>query len=508
MTEENRPEEEEPTEWNERQTNLLFTGHMAEMFFGKDEDGNIIPKIFYGEFLSLVLQQVKHIVVLRRTKEIYIYNEENGKYEGGNLLGKQLLYELIHHILGQYYREHRAKQVYESIITTEEIVKYREELNPPLHLIGFENGILDISSVPYKFLPHNPKYFYTNFLTIDYDPTATCEDWLKFLNSSFRPDDIIFLQQWVGSCFLREIKPPNWKAVMLHGPTKTGKSTFTHVLHALFGETSVIVPLHKFQDKYERFRLYGKLLNAVADISSTELHDTSYFKRIVAGDKISARTLYLPSVDFIPYTKHLFSCNLIPSTWDDSGAFFERWRLVLVNLEQFLDTNPNQIKDLLTRLTTKESLSGILNWALEGLQKYLKQGYYSNCPDKEETRRLWNLFTDPQTAFMSSNWVRFIPTVSETKEEFHQHFIKFCESKGITPWNKIRFGRMLKKNYVKTGALTETRETPKDGEQVPCWAGIKIIPQTNEQRERQAKELAEEREREARFDRIMKGGKP
>ncbi len=490
-------------EWSKKEIDLLFKGFKAPMFFGINKKGNIDPNIFYTEKLSLVLQQVKSIVVIRKTREVYIYNGK--KYVGGNLLGKQILFELIHHILGTFYREFRAKQVFESIVTTEKIVKYREELNPPLNLIGFENGILDISTVPYKRLPHSPKYFFTEFLTIEHDPTATYEDWLKFLNSSFRPDDIIFLQQWVGSCLLREIKPPNWKAVMLHGPTKTGKSTFIHVLRALFGSASVAIPLHSFKDKFERVRFFNKMLNAHADISSTELHDTSWFKTIVAGDTISARTLYCPSFEYRPYTKHVFSCNNMPPTWDDSGAFFERWRLTLVNREQFLDNNPNQIKDLLAKLTTKKSLTGILNWILEGLHKFLKQGYYSNCPDKEETSRLWNLFTDPQSAFMYSKWVRLSSTDSETKEDLYQHFVKFCESKGITPWSKKRFGRALTKNFVAKGMLTGTRETQKDGKQVPCWNGIKIIPQTNEQKEQQAKELAEERERERVIEKALEG---
>jgi putative DNA primase/helicase len=479
-------------EVDKREIEMLFKGLLVSRYFGRDKKGNIIPSIFYPESVSRDLQKIKSIIVMRDNLDIYIYNEENGKYEPN---GKQLLRELIHKILGELYREPRAKQVIESI-TSSIVVKDRNDLNPPLHLIGFENGILDISTFPYKRLPHSPKYFFTEFLAIEHNPTATCKEWEKFLNSSYRPADIIFLQQWVGSCLLREIKPPNWKAVMLHGPTKTGKSTFIHVLNALFGSSAVNVPLHSFKDKFERVRFYGRLLNAHADIGSTELHDTSAFKTTVAGDTISARTLYCPSFDFSPYPKHIFSCNDMPPTWDDSGAFFERWRLVIVNLEQFLDTNPNQDKKLLTKLTTKEELSGILNWALEGLQKFLKQGYYSQCPDKEETRRLWQLFSNPQGAFMYSNWVKFVSEHSETKENLYQHFVKFCEGKGITPWSKARFGRALRKHFVAKGYLTESRETQKDGKQVPCWRGIKLIPQTPRKIKEQQEELALERERE------------
>jgi len=137
-------EQPPPKEWDKKSIDLLFKGLKADMFFDIDENGKI--KAFLGEKLSLVLQQVKHIVVLRRSQEIFIYNETNGKYEGKGILGKNLLYELIHDILGTYYREHNAKQVYESIITSRRIVKYREDLNPPLHLIGFKNGIPNISS--------------------------------------------------------------------------------------------------------------------------------------------------------------------------------------------------------------------------------------------------------------------------------------------------------------------------------------------------------------------------
>lgn len=510
MAEEDKTEQPKPKLWNKRETGLLFKGRMVHLFFGTTEKGTIIPNIFYGEFLSKILQQVKSIVVLRRTKEIFIYSENTGKYEGKGILGKQLLYELIHDILGQHYREHRAKQVYESIITSKDIVKYREELNPPLNLIGFENGILDINKTPYKWLPHSPEYFFTELLKIKYNPKAKCKVWLKFLNSSFYPEDVVFLQQWVGSCLLREIVKPNWKCVVLHGPTRTGKSTFVHVLKALFGTAAVSVALHCFKDKYERYRFYGKLLNAHADISSNELHDTSWFKTVIAGDNISARTLYFPSIEFSPYTKHLFCCNNLPQTWDDTDAFWDRMRLTQVNREQFFPINEHTIGNLFTLLTAPEELSGILNWMLEGLQKYRKQGYYSNCPDAKETERQWKLNSNPQGAFMHSVWIKFVSTVSETKEDLYQHFVKFCESKKVTPWSKDRFGKTLTKYFVKTGFLMSTRENKTiDGKekQVPCWSGIKIIPQTNEYMEQQAKEQAQAEERERMFDRVLEEGK-
>jgi len=127
-----------------------------------------------------------------------------------------------------------------------------------------------------------------------------------------------------------------------------------HVLKALFGRASVSVALQNFKDKFERYRFYGILLNAHADISSDELHDTSWFKTIVAGDNISARTLYFPSIEFSPYTKHIFCCNDLPQTWDDTDAFWGRVRLTSVNKQQFFDNNPNIIRDLFAQLTTPE----------------------------------------------------------------------------------------------------------------------------------------------------------
>ncbi len=55
------------------------------------------------------------------------------------------------------------------------------------------------------------------------------------------------------------------------------------------------------------------------------------------------------------------------------------------------------------------------------------------------------------------------------------------------------------KRYVNTGILVATRETQEDGNQIPCWRGIKIVEQEDEEGKEEMEGIAEEQSIEDAF---------
>src|SRR5208283_2759033 len=95
------------------------------------------------------------------------------------------------------------------------------------------------------------------------------------------------------------------------------------------------------------------------------------FKMLTGGDSIGTEKKFKDEYSFVNYAKLIFSANKPPKVTDeDSYAFWRRWILI-----EF----PNQFGDdkkdpeILNKLTAEAELSGLLNWALEGLARLRQQ---------------------------------------------------------------------------------------------------------------------------------------
>ncbi len=95
-------------------------------------------------------------------------------------------------------------------------------------------------------------------------------------------------------------------------------------------------------------------------------------------------------VYFENYAKLIFSANELPYTDDTSDVFFRRW-IILDFPYQFVDVpdieNENERQKDPTideQLHTQQELSGVLNWALGGLDHLLKQNRFSENTHSRE----------------------------------------------------------------------------------------------------------------------------
>ena len=165
MTEETTKEEHDKLV-----TDLLFKGQFAGKYFNKE--GRFQPAL-----LSIDIQKMFRIVTMKDNREIWIYNPEKGHYEPN---GAETLRAIIKKILGTEYREQHAKATIDDI--TASTYLERKDFHHAEHLIPVKNGLIDLlTPEPYQLLEHDPKYYVTGVLPVDYDPNAKCPVFLKFL---------------------------------------------------------------------------------------------------------------------------------------------------------------------------------------------------------------------------------------------------------------------------------------------------------------------------------------
>lgn len=243
----------------------------------------------------------------------------------------------------------------------------------PIHLIPLQNGLFDINTG--ELLPHTSDYFYTTKLAVIYDKKASCPQIKKFIGEIFYAEDINVVQELLGYLFLRDYR--FHVAGALIGSGANGKSTFLEMVKRLLGEENVAtVTLQELcEDKFARAFLFGKHANICYDLPATSLADTSIFKGLTGNDTITAQFKYGHFFQFKNHAKLLFGMNQRPNTPDDSEAYHSRW----INLKMDAYFPPEKREpNLLDKLTTQDELSGLFNWSIEGLNRLLEQGGFSD----------------------------------------------------------------------------------------------------------------------------------
>jgi putative DNA primase/helicase len=162
--------------------------------------------------------------------------------------------------------------------------------------------------------------------------------------------------------------------LLLLGTGANGKSVVFEILTALFGEENIShYSLHSLQREYYRAMIGNKLLNYASEIS-TRL-ESDIFKKLSSGEPCEARLPYGKPFLVRDYARLAFNCNELPRDVEHTNAFFRRFLII-----KFDVTIPEEKRNpKLADEIIETELSGVFNWLLDGLQRLLKQGGFSEC---------------------------------------------------------------------------------------------------------------------------------
>ena len=265
----------------------------------------------------------------------------------------------------------------------------------PLEIINLENGIYNWTTN--QLHPWNPKVYTTIQLPVTYDSNAICPNWLKALGEWVDDmDTISFLQEFVGLCLIPDTSFRT--AVFLYGTGANGKSMFLDTIRTLFGTSLVSIPLHRLTNRFETVYLQNMLVNICGDIDSQYIKDTGLLKSMIGGDELRGEIKHGKSYDFNPVCRFMFSANAIPNVGDKSFGWISRWKFV--EFPNTFKINP-AYKIEFENLFAQER-SGILNWAIKGLQRLKKQNQWTQGARMIEAEDEYRQQNDNVAAFLTS----------------------------------------------------------------------------------------------------------
>jgi putative DNA primase/helicase len=329
--------------------------------------------------------------------------------------------------LGKHRKRFTKSVMYNFIhfCIADDLVDSDKARNDQVIYLTLQNGLFDL--VEETLISHTPEIFTTNLLPYDYEPSAQCPMWEKYLDDVFMGDQdkIIFAQESIGYAFLKEIPKP--AVFFLIGSGSNGKSVFVNTISNLFGEENVsTISLNQLTNEYYTLGLFGKMVNISSETPHKKQINTDMVKAAVAGDWISGRNPYKEPTKFKPYAKHFLSMNQIPKIDDTSHGWWRRI-YILEFLREFSETEMDvHLTDKL-----KIELSGIFNWALDGYKRLRKNNFiFSKGISMQKSKQQYKNQSNSVFAFISHYLEKTDEDSRVMLKNTYELYESFCNSEG------------------------------------------------------------------------------
>jgi putative DNA primase/helicase len=333
-------------------------------------------------------------------------------------------------------------------------------------IVSVKNGLLDVGGR--RLLPHTPQYFNQTSVPFDYNPDAPePRRWLSFLGELWpdQPEAIDVLGEWFG--YVISGRTDLHKILLMVGPTRGGKGAIARILTGMVGHRNVAGPtLNSLSGEFGLAPLIGKPLAVISDARFAGRDASIVVERLLSisgEDTLTVNRKYRDQWSGkLPTRLHVLS-NELPKLGDASTAIVGRMVLLLTTRSWLGREDLNMEPALHTDLT------GILNWALDGLQRLsvTNDNVFTRLPSADEAITAMRDLASPVAAFVREQ-CEIGPNYAIAVDDLYAAFKKWAEDNGHTKKEKNTFGRDL---HAAFPSISKKRPRD-DGDRRWIYAGI------------------------------------
>lgn len=317
-----------------------------------------------------------------------------------------------------------------------------DDLDHDSNILNLKNGTMDLQTGELR--EHTANDMLTLCADADYLPDARSETWLNFLDEIMEGDKekISYLQRIAGYSLLGNACEE--QCYFCYGPSsRNGKSTFISTLKSVYGSYSASMAPEVLAERNknsssptpELARLRGVRFVDCVEIPRRMLLDSSLLKSITGRDAISCRFLGENLFEFIPRFVLWFNTNYLPVCSDRS--VFQSDRIRVIEFPHHFERS-EQDSHLKTKLASDEIRTAVLNWMLEGLEKYREIGLQEPEAVMISTIDYQNSMDKIQNFF--DECMKKDADCSITAKEAYKYYKRWCE--------KNSFGIDSKGNFL------------------------------------------------------------
>ncbi len=318
----------------------------------------------------------------------------------------------------------------------DEIMGWVKTLAPPIapegindprqRLVILQNGIYDVAAGELTSFHEN--HFYTFAIPHELDLRAECPNYDKWIEEMVPDaDDRAFLDELMGYCLIPSTELQ--KAVILVGPTATGKSTWLELLRKLVGEQNCCFhPLSTLMvNRFAKADLTSKLVNICGDIDAQVmgLAGTAQFREWVSGAVGAVERKFQAHSAARFQARLVFSANALPTSKDPAVEAILR-RLHLVSFDQKIQ----KADDSVGRAILGDVDGVLARHAIPGLHRLLESKEFTQSTKSKELLADYRASFNPLLTF-TSRCLRWIAGGSQVDHprtnSLYKTFSDYCK---------------------------------------------------------------------------------
>lgn len=308
-------------------------------------------------------------------------------------------------------------------------------------LVNLQNGTFELRNGKYRLREHRKADLLTYMLPFDYDPIATAPQFQSFLDEVL-PDTAsqMLLAEYLGYIFIPN-SASGYKAektLILFGSGANGKSVVRDIVEALIGHENVgAYSLENITETkgFYRAQLSKVLLNYCAELGN-KLH-TTIFKQLASGEPVDVAEKYGTPYRMTDYAKLMFNANELPRDVEHTDAFFRRFLIL-----PFEVTIPKERRDTqLAKRIIEQELSGVFNWVLQGLHRFMSNGF-THCPASDAMIHRYRLESDSVRSFIEGEQYQSSDNRIYNKDLF-ETYRSWCIAEGRNALSNLNVTKRL-----------------------------------------------------------------
>jgi len=402
------------------------------------------------------------IVLNNDKRDIYIY--DNGCYRPD---GHRVIETVARLIMDTKATNQRVTEVVTAVKHFMSLMVKVEEVEEKYkYFISLKNGVLNVKNG--TMIPHSKDLPLFEQMNLVFNPKAECPVFDKYINEILSGDDVKVIQEMFGYILYKTHEYPNF--FLLIGSGRNGKTTLLNLIRKFVGSDSVEnMTLHELTtSQFSIAKLFGKLANVSGDIGSDVINDTSVIKLLTGNDSIAARRIHHDFINFTNHAKLIWGCNNPPDFPKDKTVAFAT-RLTFIEFNSYFPVgDPRTDEHILDKMIVEEELSGILNWALEGLKRLLKNRKFSYNKSTDKNLQLYEERANPILGFCNETLEVKIGSWLDKSEVLYE-YNKWCVEHQKPTLNEVHFSRKL---FQTMYGVASNRMTLPDGNRVWTYKNL------------------------------------
>jgi phage/plasmid-associated DNA primase len=354
------------------------------------------------------------------------------------------------------------------------ILEWRGAFAQRQRRIHLANGVFSFDNGG-ELLDFSPAFVSRNRSPIVFNENAKCERFLdELVYPAMRKEDVVLVQKYFGQCLLGNNLIQ--RILILDGLSERGKTQLANTFQAVVGRTNCTqLRTEWLADRFETFRFIKKTLLVAVDVAPDFLSTkgASVLKGLVGGDWFDAEQKN--GTGSFPFQGNF--CTIVTSNTrlrvrlcGDIGAW--RRRLLIIRYEA--PPPKKKIPDF-GELLAREEGSGILNFAIAGLDMLLKDIDETGDIALTERKRtiIDSLLAESDSLrFFLQEAVEKAEDADVSVNEIVEAYAAFCPEKGWNPLPITEIHRSLEGLMLEFFQVTKSHSVKRDGKAVRGFFGV------------------------------------